>query len=111
MGGGHGGVRRLTWAQVSARRMGRQGLISPLTGADPADAVAAMCGAHAQVLSAAELSVGLRLTAEVARWLTPEVALWLTPEVASWQTAEIALRHDAVAVLNPVENPGFQINE
>jgi hypothetical protein len=61
MGGGHGGARRLTWAQVSARRMGRQGLTSPLTGAGPADAVAAMCGAHAQVLSAAELSVGLRL--------------------------------------------------
>ena len=55
-----GGVRRLTWTEVSARRMGRQGLTTPLT-ARPADAVAAMCGAHAQVLSAAELSVGLRL--------------------------------------------------
>jgi hypothetical protein len=54
-------VQRLTWAQVSARRMGRQRLVSPLAGATPADAVAAMCGAHAQVLSAAELSVGLRL--------------------------------------------------
>ena len=42
--------------------MGRQGLTTPLDGAGPADAVAAMCGAHAQVLSAAELSVGLRLT-------------------------------------------------
>ena len=41
--------------------MGRQGLTSPLA-ARPADAVGAMCGAHAQVLSAAELSVGLRLT-------------------------------------------------
>jgi hypothetical protein len=40
--------------------MARQGLASPLT-ARPADAVCAMCGAHAQVLSAAELSVGLRL--------------------------------------------------
>lgn len=30
--------------------------------AGPAEAVAALCGAHAQVLSAAELSVGLRLT-------------------------------------------------
>ena len=61
MGGGQASVRRLTWAQVSARRMGRQGLTSPLTGAGAADAVTAMCGAHAQVLSAAELSVGLRL--------------------------------------------------
>ena len=40
--------------------MGRQGLTQPLA-AGPADAVRAMCGAHAQVLSAAELSVGLRL--------------------------------------------------
>jgi len=61
MAGGQGGGRRLTWAEVSARRMGRQGLTAPLPGATPADAVAAMCGAHAQVLSAAELSVGLRL--------------------------------------------------
>ena len=56
-----GGVRRLTWAEVSARRMGRQGLTSPMAGASPADVVAAMCGAHAQVLSAAELSVALRV--------------------------------------------------
>lgn len=61
MGGRQAGVRRLSWAEVSARRMARQGLIAPLAGATPADAVAAMCGAHAQILSAAELSVGLRL--------------------------------------------------
>ncbi len=35
--------------------MGRDG------GADMADVVAAMCGAHAQVMSAAELSIGLRM--------------------------------------------------
>jgi len=55
-------VRRMSWAEVCARRLGRQGLLVPFSDAAPADVVAAMCGTHAQVLSAAELSVGLRLT-------------------------------------------------
>jgi hypothetical protein len=65
-------VRRLTWAEVSARRMARQGLSEPMSA--PADVVAAMCGAHAQVLSAAELSVGLRLDA--ATRSDVRAALW-----------------------------------
>ncbi len=55
----------VTWAGANARRLARQHLhpdaaatASPF--AEPGDAVAAMLGAHAQVLSAAELSVGLR---------------------------------------------------
>ncbi|MET8119782.1 winged helix DNA-binding domain-containing protein [Micromonospora sp. NPDC005291] len=59
----------LTWAQVSARRLARHGLSAPASSeaeAAPdaegvADVVSAMCGAHAQVASAAELSVGLRV--------------------------------------------------
>ncbi|MET9604081.1 winged helix DNA-binding domain-containing protein [Streptomyces sp. NPDC006512] len=49
----------LTWAEVCGRRLRRHGLSSPL--GTPAEAAAAMCGAHAQVLSAAEVSIGLRL--------------------------------------------------
>lgn len=59
------GPATVTWAQANARRLARQHLhpdaaavASPF--AEPGDAVAAMLGAHAQVLSAAELSVGLR---------------------------------------------------
>ncbi|MEU6833718.1 winged helix DNA-binding domain-containing protein [Streptomyces rubiginosohelvolus] len=59
------GPATVTWAQANARRLARQHLhpdaaavSSPF--AEPGDAVAAMLGAHAQVLSAAELSVGLR---------------------------------------------------
>ncbi|HEU5100165.1 MAG TPA: winged helix DNA-binding domain-containing protein [Roseiflexaceae bacterium] len=52
---------RLSWAEVWARRLERHALVTPLEDAQPADIVAAMCGAHAQILSAAELSVGLRL--------------------------------------------------
>ncbi|MEU0568929.1 winged helix DNA-binding domain-containing protein [Nonomuraea sp. NPDC005983] len=51
----------VTWSQVSARRLERQALDVPSEQSSPAGIVAAMCGAHAQVLSAAELSVGLRL--------------------------------------------------
>ena len=66
-------VPRLSWAEVCARRLERHGLAAPLR-ARPADVVAAMCGAHAQVMSAAELSIGLRL-AGVTRADVRE-ALW-----------------------------------
>ncbi|GLZ61423.1 winged helix DNA-binding domain-containing protein [Micromonospora sp. NBRC 107095] len=59
-------MTELTWAQVSARRLQRHGLRTPAAGAAPdagrvADVVSTMCGAHAQIASAAELSVGLRV--------------------------------------------------
>ncbi|MEU1214106.1 winged helix DNA-binding domain-containing protein [Streptomyces sp. NPDC005790] len=55
----------VSWSRANARRLGRQSLsgsASPAghTALDVTGAVAAMLGAHAQVLSAAELSVGLR---------------------------------------------------
>ena len=53
-------VPRLSWPDVWGRRLDRHGLSTPVRGR-PADAVAAMCGAHAQVLSAAEVSIGLRV--------------------------------------------------
>ncbi|MFE5485956.1 winged helix DNA-binding domain-containing protein [Streptomyces sp. NPDC056527] len=53
------------WAQADARRIHRQFLDEP-TDAPPAAVAAAMLGAHAQVLSAAELSLALR-TAEATR--------------------------------------------
>lgn len=51
----------MTWAEVCARRLARHGLAAPVQNAAPADIVGVMCGAHAQILSAAELSIGLRL--------------------------------------------------
>ncbi|MEV5973844.1 winged helix DNA-binding domain-containing protein [Streptomyces sp. NPDC051921] len=51
----------VTWAQADARRIRRQFLDEP-ADASPAAVAAAMLGAHAQVLSAAELSVALRRT-------------------------------------------------
>jgi len=51
----------LTWAQVLARRMGRHGLVEPVPADQLADQVGVICGAHAQVMSAAEVSIGLRV--------------------------------------------------
>lgn len=49
------------WANVSGRRLRRHGLTPPIAGG-PGDAAAAMCGTHAQVLTAAEVSIGIRLS-------------------------------------------------
>ncbi|MEU8032345.1 winged helix DNA-binding domain-containing protein [Streptomyces sp. NPDC049099] len=52
---------KLSWTEVSARRLERSRLAAPSTADDAAGIVGALCGVHAQVLSAAELSVGTRL--------------------------------------------------
>src|ERR671912_3066851 len=63
----------LTWEQVRARRLARHGLAAPLD-APPDGVVRAMCGAHAQVMVAGELSVALR-TAAAGR-AEVQAALW-----------------------------------
>ena len=51
----------LTWRGVTARRMARHALAEPAAGLGPAGIAGVLCGAHAQVLSAAELSIGRRI--------------------------------------------------
>jgi hypothetical protein len=51
----------LTWSGVTARRMTRHALTEPAADLGPADVAGLLCGAHAQVLSAAELSIGRRI--------------------------------------------------
>ncbi|MDP9869818.1 MULTISPECIES: winged helix DNA-binding domain-containing protein [Streptosporangium] len=74
-----GQMSHLSWSEVCARRLERHALSVPSRDARPADVVAAMCGAHAQVLSAAELSIGLRVAgltrADVRRALWEERSL------------------------------------
>lgn len=66
---------KITWEQASARRAERQFLTGPAPAGTPvAEVAGAMLGAHAQVLSAAELSVGLR-TEGVTR-ADVRAALW-----------------------------------
>ena len=65
----------LPWSHVTARRIVRQGLDAPSKATRPEDIVRTLCGAHAQVLSAAFWSIGLRSTSLTA----PEIkdALWI----------------------------------
>ena len=70
---------RLTWAGVTARRMARHALTEPAADVGPAEIAGVLCGAHAQVLSAAELSIGRRIAgatrADVQRALWEERTL------------------------------------
>ncbi|WP_405869650.1 winged helix DNA-binding domain-containing protein [Streptomyces sp. NBC_00005] len=75
-------TQTITWNEASARRLQRQFLATPAESATPvADVVATMLGAHAQVLSAAEVSVGVR--AEGVTRADVRAALWDTPAQAS----------------------------
>ncbi|WP_328670010.1 winged helix DNA-binding domain-containing protein [Streptomyces sp. NBC_00322] len=67
-------THRVTWSEAGARRLERQGLAAPAKSS-PAGIAAAMLGAHAQVLSAAELSLALRLDGGATRADVRE-ALW-----------------------------------
>jgi hypothetical protein len=53
----------VTWSAVTARRMARHALTEPARDLGPSDVASVLCGAHAQVLSAAELSIGRRIVA------------------------------------------------
>jgi Winged helix DNA-binding domain len=67
----------VTWAAIRARRLARHFLTAPGPGA--AEVVAAMCGAHAQIATAGELSVGLRLAGAVRDDV--RAAVWETREL------------------------------
>jgi hypothetical protein len=65
----------VSWPAVNVRRLQRHALLTPASsGTDPAEIAAVICGAHAQVLSAAELSIALRIRA--ATRTTVRQALW-----------------------------------
>ena len=51
----------LRWSGVTARRMARHALAEPATHLGPAGIAGVLCGGHAQVLSAAELSIARRI--------------------------------------------------
>lgn len=75
--------RHVSWVAANARRLRRHGLLPDARLADAPEAVAAMVGAHAQVQSAAEHSVALRLPqatrADVQRSLWTDHALTRMP--------------------------------
>jgi hypothetical protein len=55
-------VRTLTWDQVRARRLARSHLLTPAPREHLAEVVGQVCGIQAQMMGAAELAVGARVT-------------------------------------------------
>ena len=81
----------LTWSEATARRMARHALTEPATNLDAAGVAGAICGAHAQILSAAELSLGRRVAgatrsdiqrarAHRGSEVDPRVSSWSVPD-------------------------------
>ena len=54
-------MRSLTWREVWGRRLARHALLAPRPKEDMVEVVRAVCGIHAQVMPAAELSAGIRV--------------------------------------------------
>jgi hypothetical protein len=104
----------LTWAAVFARRTDRHGLTAPVAPDRLADLVSTICGAHAQVMSAAEVSIGVRVAA-ISR-LDVREALWerreLVKTIGPRGTVHLLAAADLPAwnaVLEAaLEPPGFQ---
>ena len=103
----------MDWQQVSARRLARAGLAdASSSGADLVATVAAMVGAHAQVMSAAELSVALRspgaTAADVraALWTDRTLTKTFGPRgtVHLLPTAELSAWLGALSALPPIVN-------
>ena len=68
-------THEVSWPAANVRRLQRHALLPPApSGTDTAEVAATLCGAHAQVLSAAELSIALRI--EGATRTTVRNAMW-----------------------------------
>jgi hypothetical protein len=67
-------MRSLTWGQVLEFRLRRHFLVEPAPSERLVDVVGAVCGIHAQVMPAAELSIGLRVAGVSRREVREE--LW-----------------------------------
>jgi Winged helix DNA-binding domain len=104
----------LSWAEVRARRLERHALTVPSEKARPADIVGAMAGTHAQVMSAAELAIGLRITGATrtdvreALWTEHSLVKTFGPRgtVHLLPTRDLPLWVTALSALPPSQN-GF----
>jgi hypothetical protein len=117
----------LTWSGVTARRMARHALSERAAHLGPADVAGVLCGAHAQVLSAAELSIGRRIAgasrADVQRALWQDrtlvktfgprgtVHLLPTADLPMWTAALSALPPSVPMHPEPVRFTPEQVEE
>ena len=68
-------TQEVSWSAANVRRLQRHALLPPApAGIDPSEVAAVICGAHSQLLSAAELSIALRI--QGATRDTVRRALW-----------------------------------
>jgi len=120
-------ARSLTWTGVTARRMARHALTEPAADLGPAEIAAVLCGAHAQVLSAAEFSIGRRIAgasrADVQRALWEDrtlvktfgprgtVHLLATVDLPMWTGALLALPSSVPMHPEPVRFSRAQAEE
>ena len=55
-------TQEVSWSAANVRRLQRHALLPRApAGIDPSEVAAVICGAHSQLLSAAELSIALRI--------------------------------------------------
>jgi hypothetical protein len=54
-------MRALTWKEIWGRRLAQHALLTPAPKERLVEVVRAVCGIHAQMISAAELSIGMRV--------------------------------------------------
>jgi Winged helix DNA-binding domain len=117
----------LTWSGATSRRMARHALTEPATDQGLADIAGVLCGAHAQVLSAAELSIGRRIAgatrADIQRALWKDrtlvktfgprgtVHLLPTADLPMWTGALSALPSSVPAHPEPVRFSAEQAEE
>ena len=67
-------MQSLTWAQVWTYRLARHALLTPAPAADLATVAGTVCGIHAQIMPAAELSLGIRVAGSTRQDV--RAALW-----------------------------------
>ena len=105
-----GRATALTWSGVTARRMARHALAEPAADLRPDAVAGVLCGAHAQLLGAAELSIGRRITgatrADVRRALWEERTLVKTfgprGTIHLLPAADLAMWTGALSALPPI---------
>ena len=106
-------MKKVTWSAVSARRLARHGLATPVSLGSLAEQVGVICGAHAQVMVAGELSIGLRVDGATRDAI--DEALWtrhsLIKTYGPRGTVHLLAAHDltiwmgALAARPPAPNP------
>ena len=103
----------MTWRGVTARRMARSLLAAPALDVPPADVARALCGVHAQILQAAELSIGrrnrtTRSEVQQALWVDRTLVKTFGPRgtVHLLATADLPMWTGALSAM-PSSVPGF----